>query len=279
MEFYPSKNERNLTRLFTDRRIAITRLNKLGISCPYISDEFTYEQLYLQKVEQDFNLNEVTFLKEGIVCIFDYIITIENENGFSEKELENQIRIKEKDRIESFRKMDGFSEVHEKEWVAKNVKRKLEQDASSKSTTLSTLKRELAQFKINLGRFNIDVSINDGEIHFLKPGEVQYKNLEAKTITENPNPEIFVDLDAYIIFRKLHFIFKDSKYKLADYSFIYRKMYLDQLIHDNCKPEIFRKWINTELHLAEVEPLLKTYDNCKTDIKLNIYNLIAKGIY
>jgi hypothetical protein len=279
MEFYPSKNERNLTRLFLNRRIAITRLNKLGISCVYISDEFTYEQLYLQKVEQDFNLNEVTFLKEGIVCIFDHIIKVENEKDLTEKEVENQIRIKEKDRIESFRKLDGFSETDEKEWVAKNVKRKLEEDAVSKTTTLSTLKRELAQFKINLGRFNVNISIDGGQIRFIKPGEELNKKFQADTVTENPNPDIFVDLDAYIIFRKLHFIFKDSKHKLADYSFIYRKMSLDQLIHGSCKPEIFRKWINAEPYLAEAEPTLKTYDNCKTDIKENIYNLIAKGQY
>ncbi|OMQ07916.1 hypothetical protein [[Flexibacter] sp. ATCC 35103] len=279
MEFYPSKNERNLTRLFLNRRIAITRLNKLGISCPYISDEFTYEQLYLHKVEQDFNLNEVTFLKEGIVCIFDLIVKVGNEKDLTEKEVENQIRIKEKDRIESYRKLDGFSEKDEKEWISKNVNRKLEEDAGSKITTLSTLKKELAQFKINLGRFNVDVSIDGGKIHFLKLGEVQYKNLEAETITENPNPEIFVDLDAYIIFRKLHFIFKVSKSKLADYSFIYRRMSLDQLIHESCKPEIFRKWINAEPYIADAEPTLKTYDNCKTDIKENIYNLIAKGQY
>lgn len=279
MEFYPSKNERNLMRLFQNRRIAITRLNKLGISCPYISDEFTYDQLYLQKVEQDFNLNEITFLKEGIVCIFDLIIKVDNEKDLTEKEVEDQIRIEEKDRIESFRKIDGFSERYENEWVAKNVKRKLEQSSSSKKTTLSTLKKELAQFKINLGRFNIDVSINDGKIHFVKPDEHLNKNFQVDTITENPNPDIFVDLNAFIIFKKLHFIFKDSKHKLADYSFIYRKMSLDQLIHESCKPEKFRKWINAEPYLAEAEPIFKTYDNCKTDIKENIYNLIAKGQY
>lgn len=279
MEFYPSKNERNLMRLFQNRRIALTRLNKLGISCPYISDEFTYDQLYLQKVEQDFNLNEITFLKEGIICIFDLIIKVENEKDLTEKEVEDQIRIKEKDRIESYRKLEGFSENEENEWIAKNVKRKLEEDEASKKTTLSTLKKELAQFKINLGRFNVDVSIDGEKIHFKKYGEKLNKNFQEDTTTENPNPEIFVDLDAYIIFKKLHFIFKDSKHKLADYSFIYRKMFSDKLIHESCKPEIFRKWINAEPYLAEAEPTLKTYGNCKTDIKENIYNLITKDQY
>lgn len=279
MDYYPSKSEVNIMRLFAHRKITLKRLSNLGLSCPFISDQLTYDQLYLQKVEQDFNLNELAFLKEGIVCIFNCLIAIENKKDLSEKEFENQIRTKEKDRIESFRKMNGFSEEYEKEWVAKNVKRKLEEDASSKSITLSTLKKELAQFKINLGRYNIDVSINNKKIHFLKPGQELNKNVPADTITENPHPEIFMNLDAYIIFRKLHAIFKDSKSKLADYSFIYRKMFLDGLIHDNCKPEIFRKWINAEPYLAEAEPSLKTYDNCRTDLKLNIYNLIAKGEY
>lgn len=277
MDYYPSKSEMNLMQLFAHRKITLNRLNNLGLSCPYISDQFTYDQLYLQKVEQDFNLNEVAFLKEGIVCIFNCLTAIENEKDLSEKEFENQIRIKEKDRIESFRKLDGFSEEYEKDWVAKNVKRKLEENARSKSITLSTLKKDLVQFKINLARYNIDVSINKEKIDFLNPG--QELKTPADTINENPHPEIFINLEAYIIFRKLHFIFKDSKHKLADYSFIYRKMILDGLIHDSCKPEIFRKWINAEPYLAEAEPALKTYDNCTTDIKLNIYNLIAKGVY
>ena len=93
--------------------------------------------------------------------------------------------------------------------------------------------------------------------------------------TENPYPHIFKNLEAYKLFEKLYDVFKMTDYKIADFSFIYRKMYDDRFILDRFKPQMFINWIADEpfnIHLDKI----KTLDNCKTKSKIQTYNTIKE---
>ena len=106
------------------------------------------------------------------------------------------------------------------------------------------------------------------------------KSQEPETVNPdmvNPHPGIFKDSKAFRLFEKLHNIYKDSKNLLADYSFIYRMMCEEGYILTSQKPEMFREWLCKEPFNIFLDNKFKALDRCKTDGKLNTYN-IAKEL-
>lgn len=111
------------------------------------------------------------------------------------------------------------------------------------------------------------------------PGEEMVK-VKAETKvdlekTENPFPHIFKNLEAYILFKKLHETYGTSKIDIANYSFIYRMMYDDGYIINSFRPEMFINWVSREPYCIQLSKI-KTMDNCITDSKIQTYNMIKK---
>jgi hypothetical protein len=90
---------------------------------------------------------------------------------------------------------------------------------------------------------------------------------------ENPYPEIFPDVFSYNLFERLHDDYKDSNNKLADYGFVYRKMWDLGHILKYQKPEMFRCWISKEPYEIIVGNKFKTLDRCTTANKENNFKL------
>ncbi|ELY2011339.1 hypothetical protein SL057_002409, partial [Flavobacterium psychrophilum] len=140
-------------------------------------------------------------------------------------------------------------------------------------TEFDTLKENLiAQIGISKTR----------KLEFLKY-QVDNYNYEFEVINKQIKPEInnmfpreFVDDFSFKFFERLFDKFKDTKEPLADFSFIYRKMYDENHIHDDVKPESFKKWIAKEPYNIILDLGLKTLDNCKTNSKIIAYNEIKE---
>ncbi|MGO3181227.1 MAG: hypothetical protein ACTIJ9_00190 [Aequorivita sp.] len=100
---------------------------------------------------------------------------------------------------------------------------------------------------------------------------IQEDEINAKK--DNPYPEIFPDNFSFWLFESLHETYKDSDNQLADYSFIYRKMWDLGHILEYQKPEMFRKWIRKEPYNIILGDKFKTLDRCTTASKENNFNL------
>ena len=87
-----------------------------------------------------------------------------------------------------------------------------------------------------------------------------------------PHPEVFKSLKAFLIFQQLYESKKNSKNLLADFSFIYRRMYKDDLIQDYQKPEVFRQWLSKEPFEIVLDNPFKTLNNCSTKHKEDDYH-------
>jgi hypothetical protein len=267
MENYPTPYDIELSRFRQARSIALRRITRLGLSCSYICGEYDYEKLFLLEVQLDFNISEKEYLKDCILGIFECLKAVKNEKDLTQEEAEKRVREIWKDKLEENRKLKGFKE-HEEKWISEKVRQEIEDDIPSKKTTIFTLEKELAYFKIRLGRMNIFPTITGDKIEFSQAEEKP--DIEATEI-ENPYPKIFVDAEAYLLFINLHAIFnyKDSNTHLADYSFIYRQMHKDKLILDKFKPQQYINWLDETfgITIGNLKPLLPT-----PLLKMNIYD-------
>lgn len=119
----------------------------------------------------------------------------------------------------------------------------------------------------------IKSAIFDGlkyQLKQLAPSEPQQ---ETKKKIKNPYPEIFPDVFSFMLFERLHKDYKDSNNLLADYSFIYRKLWeLDHIVEYQ-KPEMFREWLSREPYEIILPSKFKTLDNCKTKSKEDNFKL------
>lgn len=95
--------------------------------------------------------------------------------------------------------------------------------------------------------------------------------------TENYYPHIFKNPEAFQFFQKLHEHFKESEYELANYSFIYRKMYEEGYILDTFKPKMYMEWIAKEPFCKYLDKV-KTIYSCSTQNKTQSYYLIHKSL-
>lgn len=86
----------------------------------------------------------------------------------------------------------------------------------------------------------------------------------------NPYPQVFSNLKSFQLFEKLFNQFKDSNSKMADFSFIYRKMVEDNYIFSHFKPQMFIEWVNKEPFKINLDKV-KTLNDCSTSQKINTY--------
>jgi len=106
--------------------------------------------------------------------------------------------------------------------------------------------------------------------------DIEGKNTEG-TLEKpiNKYPQVFLNPKAYELFEKLHETYKSTKNPLADYSFIYRMMIIDGLILDSYKPQMFINWLSKKDYSIHIDKI-KTLEKCKTDSKIQTYNITKK---
>jgi hypothetical protein len=89
----------------------------------------------------------------------------------------------------------------------------------------------------------------------------------------NEHPEIFTSPFAWHLFKEFQSgIFE--KFKLAEYSFIYRKMIYDGFIYSHIKPQSFINWLSSK----EFADLEKIKTDCSTHDRMNKYEGIFNSI-
>jgi hypothetical protein len=116
---------------------------------------------------------------------------------------------------------------------------------------------------------------------FMVSGEETTVNVESNSKPEklvNPYPQVFSGPNAYQLFEKLHDTYKTTKTPLADYSFIYRKMYEEGYILESFRPQMFINWISKVPYERNDLDKIKTIGNCSTDGKIQTYNMIKKSL-
>ncbi|PWA05680.1 hypothetical protein [Flavobacterium psychrotolerans] len=86
----------------------------------------------------------------------------------------------------------------------------------------------------------------------------------------NPYPQVFSNVKSFQLFEKLFNQFKDGNSKMADFSFIYRKMVEDNYIFSHFKPQMFIEWVNKEPFKINLDKI-KTLNECSTSQKINTY--------
>lgn len=86
------------------------------------------------------------------------------------------------------------------------------------------------------------------------------KNIFQNNDTSLPSNSsyIFKDNNAYKLFMYNYFIHENSKFYLAEISFLYRVMYDEGLIKEFCRPEVFRRWL-AENNLKNTSSSIKVY--------------------
>lgn len=274
MEYYPSNYEQQMLRFFTNRKIALNKINELGLEMPYISDKLTFEHLYLEYAIKDFSNNETEYLKEGISCLVRCLKEVQKQPLISKEFADNEVYNKNKNHIDLANK-DKKNKEYITKWIEERSNSLIQSDKNRKKTTEEVLIREIAEFKTRLGRVNVIVDIKNETLQFNDKKKMEQLIIYSKEIIENPYPHIFKDADAFVLFRELHSIYKDSDKPLADYSFIYRQMAeKDNLIKETFKPEKFRDWLNSEPFELEINTKFKTYSKCFTKEKDSFYNYV-----
>lgn len=97
---------------------------------------------------------------------------------------------------------------------------------------------------------------------------------EAHSPKQNFNNRIFTSEKGQTIFDKWHELHKDQE-SLADYSFIFRMLEKDGFLQYGIGETIFRNFIEDfNITLGK----LKTFNNCKTTKRINLYNTIKMAI-
>lgn len=278
MEYNPHRHIVELEILFSYKNTALKKIESMGLSCPYVSSKMTYEQLFINEVQQDFNREESEYLKEGIICIFECLKAIECELPVTADYAIKQIVVKNKEFFEHYRTMKGFGKPEEEKMIFEMLQKQMTLESKINFESKFALSRELAEFKVRLNRIGINPVILNDEIEFSEESknETEIEAIEiAEPIDKNPYPDIFLHFDAYVLFERWHSVFQNSKTRLADYSFIYRQMESDGLILEK-KPLKFKKWMNAEPFKTDVEDMFKTYDNCKTEHKISLYKTLKE---
>lgn len=275
MDFIPSHYEIQMQKFFLNRKIAINRLKELGFEMPYLSEKLTYDQLLLEYIAKDFSNNEISYLKAGIETFFNCLKKVNEQVAMSSDLAYNIVYNKHKDYADRFLNTKDHDNITK--WLYSKVEFEINSDLERKKITEEVLTREISEFKIRLGRVNVNVDIKGGNLNFDENKKSEKLIISSKEIIENPFPDIFIDVNAYTLFCRLHDIFKNTESPLADYSFIYRQMSeKDKLIKDTFRPEKFRDWVNSEPFCVNVDSKLKTYEKCFTKLKYNFYEFVKK---
>lgn len=96
-----------------------------------------------------------------------------------------------------------------------------------------------------LGRITGYLGINTNEEldNFLINGD-NISSFSPETQNPYKNPNIFRDSFASNFFQSLRENIEGAKYPIAEYSYIYRKMYSEKLLHESVKPLVFRNFLH-----------------------------------
>lgn len=127
-------------------------------------------------------------------------------------------------------------------------------------------------FKTN-SDFNLNLISNDSnsEDNLQTTQNILNEKLEVKK--ENPYPNIFVNYDAFLFFERLkENICTDQVTQLADYSFVYRKMFKDKYINYEVLPSSFKTFleINYNIFLEQ----LKSWNKLTGKHREKIYDML-----
>uniref|UniRef100_UPI00404BA05B hypothetical protein n=1 Tax=Flavobacterium sp. TaxID=239 RepID=UPI00404BA05B len=100
------------------------------------------------------------------------------------------------------------------------------------------------------------------------------KNNDIKTIEnsteENPEPLVFKSFKAFLVFEKYFERFPVSPQNLTNYSFLFHKMKLDKLIHEEAKQIAYFNFLSKyDIFIERIKPLSQIGNK---NIKEEIYN-------
>lgn len=135
------------------------------------------------------------------------------------------------------------------------------------------LKLKLILEKINID-FNAFIDTQDeiAPTNLLEPTT----SLKLNT-TKNPNPRIFINNESFYLFEELRKeICNKQSTSLADYSFVFRILHKNGKIYKPILESEFRDFLDDNYDI--VLDKLKTLNNCSTDSKVTIYNIIESKI-
>lgn len=126
------------------------------------------------------------------------------------------------------------------------------------SVSLERQKEFLLERKKILNTISLDTNQN-----------IIVKKNKKDEVAPNPHPRIFSCTNSYYLFEAFREYVRDEK-KLADYSFIYRKMQVDSLIYKDVGDSEFRKFLYDNYNV-DIEKT-KQLNNCKGGFKIDIYS-------
>lgn len=89
---------------------------------------------------------------------------------------------------------------------------------------------------------------------------------------KNFYPRIFKNEIGYNIFKNYQQHINE-RYVFVEYSFLYRILIKDDMIHENITPTEFVTWLNKQFDI-NIDTNLKTLDNCRTSKKMEVYNIL-----
>lgn len=142
---------------------------------------------------------------------------------------------------------------------------------------LINLKSERNRFEENEIKVAFDFELDkQKEITFIENAtEIEKRikdeiNDSLNSIFKNEFPKIFSDGNAYVIFLKLHNVYKTEKTHLANYSFIYNSMYRDSFII--CKGTEFINFLNENYDITIDK--IDSRQNGRDNKKYKFYNSI-----
>ncbi|MDB9782325.1 hypothetical protein OAB88_04385 [Winogradskyella sp.] len=129
---------------------------------------------------------------------------------------------------------------------------------------INSIKSIMAFINSLLTEDNLSENINENEV------------IELRS-SDNPYPYIFKNGQCYELFQRLYDHFKSTRYPLADFSFIYRKMHKDGHILDSFKPQMFANWVNEKPYEIPMSKI-KTMSDCSTLDKIRTYDMVKASI-
>lgn len=107
--------------------------------------------------------------------------------------------------------------------------------------------------------------VNEEIIRPTKTGELD--------IIVNPHPRIFKNNDAFLLFEKLKMeMCNNERTKLADYSFVFRKLQKENQIYSDISEKSFRDFLFNEFEITLDK--LKILEYCTTQTKETLYNIV-----
>jgi hypothetical protein len=143
---------------------------------------------------------------------------------------------------------------------------KLRDDLLSQIDVSNKRKIEFLKYKIDNFTFEFENMVNITE------------DLKIQNKPINKFPKVFVDDFSFLFFEQLYENYKNTKTRLADFSFIYRKMVYDKHIHEDFKPEMFKNWVAKAPYARVIDGGLKVLEHCTTKSKEIAYRNIKENI-